>query len=93
MKLLLEKNKDLVKEANNYGETAFHYVAFYDLYTIVEDLVDVDKSAGYLADWIFGRTPLHVAAKEGNVNVMKKLVEYFPDTWEIVDGSGQNNCT
>lgn len=90
VKLLLENNKNLVKEVDNYGWTAFHYVACNDLYTIVEDLVNADKSAGYVADKEYKRTALHLAAYKGNIRVMKKLLEYYPDTWDILDGKDQN---
>lgn len=91
VKLLLRKKQDLIKVADNYGWTAFHYVAYNDLYTVVEDLVSADKySVAYLADKKHERTPLHVAAYKGNVRVMKELVKYYPDSWETVDGNGQN---
>ncbi|WOH16483.1 hypothetical protein DCAR_0936038 [Daucus carota subsp. sativus] len=89
VKLLLERNKALIKVPDKHGWTVFHYVALNDLHAIVEDLVRVDKSVGYLVA-LFERTPLHVAAYEGNVNVMKKLLEYYPDTLDIVDSRGQN---
>lgn len=60
MKLLLDKKKDLMKVADNYGWTVYHYVAYNDLHTIVEDLVRADKSVGYLSDKEYKRTPLHV---------------------------------
>lgn len=90
VKVLLEKNKDLIKKADDYGWTAFHYVAYNDLHTIVEDLVVADKFVGHRTDKYHGRTALHIAAYQGNVRVMKKLVEYYPDSWEIVDCHGNN---
>ncbi|KAK1400891.1 hypothetical protein POM88_000496 [Heracleum sosnowskyi] len=90
VKLLLDKNKDLLKVPDEYEWTAFHYVAYNNLHTIVDDLVGEDKFVAYLPDKKDKRTTLHVAACKGNICVMKKLVEYFPDCWEIVDGKGQN---
>lgn len=90
MKLLLERDTNLVKVADNYGWTAYHYVAYNNLYKIVKDLVGADKSVGYLVDTDYKRTALHLASYRGNVRVMKELLKYFPDCWEIVDGAGRN---
>lgn len=79
-----------MKVADNYGWTAYHYVACNDLYTIVGDLVHANKSMCYLADKDYKRTGFHIAAYRGNVRVMKEFLKYFPDSWEIVDGSGRN---
>ncbi|KAK1401288.1 hypothetical protein POM88_000893 [Heracleum sosnowskyi] len=92
VKVLLNKNKALTKVVDNYGWTAYHYVAYNNLDTIVEALVGdgADKSVAYLQDNEYKRTALHVAACKGNLRVLKKLIEYFPDSWEIEDGSGRN---
>lgn len=90
MELLLERNKALVKETDDYGWTAFHYVAYNDLDTVVEPLVGADKYVAYLKDTKYQRTALHIAAYQGNLSVMKKFVEFFPDSWEVADGNGRN---
>lgn len=93
MKLLLEKNKDLIKVADSNGWTAFHYVAHNnhnDLGKVVKFLMNVNKSVAYLADEKYKRTPLHVAACKGNEFVMEEFLKYVPDGWENVDGNGQN---
>ncbi|KAL1804396.1 hypothetical protein ACET3Z_033043 [Daucus carota] len=90
VKLLLEKERGLIKKADSYGWTAFHYAAHNDLYSIVKDLVAADKSVGYLTDLYHGKTALHVAAYQGNYIVMHKLVQYFPDSLQTVDWQGRN---
>lgn len=90
LKLLLDKKKDLIKVADNYGWTVYHYVAYNDLHNIVEDLVCVDKSVGYLSDTELKRTALHVAAFEGHTYVMSELMICYPDSQEIADGNGKN---
>ncbi|WOH16489.1 hypothetical protein DCAR_0936044 [Daucus carota subsp. sativus] len=90
VKLLLEKDRGLIKKADCYGWTAFHYAAHNDLYSIVKDLVAADKSVGYLTDLYHGKTALHVAAYQGNYIVMHKLVQYFPDSLQTVDWQGRN---
>lgn len=87
---MLGKNKGLMKITDNYGWTAFHYMAFNNIHGIVKRLVRIDKSVGYLVDTEHRRTPLHIAAYEGNLLVMKELVKYFPDSWDMVDGNFQN---
>nr|XP_017223896.1 PREDICTED: protein ACCELERATED CELL DEATH 6-like isoform X2 [Daucus carota subsp. sativus] len=91
VKLLTDKRKYLIEEQDDNGWTVFHYVACNDLYTIVENLVSEDcKSAAYVRDKKYKRTALHVAAYKGNVRVMEKLVQYFPDCWDMVDKNCQN---
>ncbi|KAL8108570.1 hypothetical protein AgCh_024879 [Apium graveolens] len=90
MKLLLDKKKDLTKEADNYGWTVYHYAAYNNLHKIVEDLLCVDKFGGNLPDKEHKRTPLHVAAYQGHDDVMRVLLSYYPDSWEIADGNGKN---
>ncbi|KAK1400687.1 hypothetical protein POM88_000292 [Heracleum sosnowskyi] len=90
MKLLLAHKRDLMNVSDDYGWTVYHYLAYNDLHKIVHDLVSVDKSVGYRTDKEHKRTPLHVAAYEGKLNVMKELKKYFPDSLETVDGNGQN---
>lgn len=90
LKVLLDRNKDLVKVADMYGWTAFHYVAYYNFDTLVEGLVRADRWVAYLADKEYKRTALHVAAYKGSVRVMKELLKYFPDLVDILDMSGRN---
>ncbi|XP_063941192.1 protein ACCELERATED CELL DEATH 6-like [Daucus carota subsp. sativus] len=92
---LLDWNIGLLKEVDDYGWTVFHYAAHNDLHTIVELIIgllvaDEDKYVAYHKDKMYGRTPLHIAAYTGNVDVMKTFVKHFPDCWEITDGSGRN---
>ncbi|KAL8110484.1 protein ACCELERATED CELL DEATH 6-like [Apium graveolens] len=90
LKLLLKKKQYLVTEIDNYGWTVLHYVAFNDLYTVVEDIAGASKHVGYIRDREYGRTALHVAAYEGNVRVMEKLLNFFPGSWDIVNARDQN---
>ncbi|XP_074331465.1 uncharacterized protein LOC141668464 [Apium graveolens] len=91
MKLLLENLKDLIKIADDYGWTAFHYAAYNGVYGIVEVLVSVDKSVGYLVEKEYKRTPLHIAAAYRNYpRMLMELAKCYPDCWEVVDGNGQN---
>lgn len=91
VKLLLGKSKDLINQRDYKGWTVFHYVAYNDHYTIVEDLAGAaEEHVPYLRDWRKERTALHVAAYKGNIRVMEELLKYFPDSLDIVDGRDRN---
>ncbi|KAF1002028.1 protein ACCELERATED CELL DEATH 6-like [Apium graveolens] len=95
VKLLLSKgNTDLVEVEDDYGWTVFHFAAYKHFHRIVELLLAEDKYVGnrsvvYKLDKK-GRIAFHLAAYEGAVRVMVELLKYYPDSWEIVDGSGRN---
>ncbi|KAK1401184.1 hypothetical protein POM88_000789 [Heracleum sosnowskyi] len=90
LKLLLDKNKHLLRAADMHGWTVFHYVAYYNLDTLVDDLASADKSLAYLVDKKYKRTALHVAAHQGNVRVMKEIIKHFPDSLGMLDARGEN---
>ncbi|KAK1369146.1 hypothetical protein POM88_035238 [Heracleum sosnowskyi] len=88
MELLLKKRKDLIKVADNYGWTVYHYVAYNDLHAIVKYLVDVeypDRSVGNLSDIEHKRTPLHVAAYEGKAKWRKTDSWWAKVDWQVLD--------
>lgn len=91
---LLKKNTNLVEAQDDYGWTVFHFAAYKDFHRIVRLILAKEKYVGnqsvvYKLDKK-GRIAFHVAAYEGAVRVMKVLLEYYPDSWEIVDGTGRN---
>lgn len=92
--LLLKGNTNLFEVQDDYGWTTFHFVANKDFHKIVRLLVAEDKYVGnhsvvYKLDKK-DRIAFHVAAYEGHVLVMEELLKYYPDSWEIVDGTGRN---
>lgn len=80
VKLLLKDYKDLVDQKDDGGKTALHLVASNNLPMIVDDLVAAKSGVGYLED-NYGLTALHIAAHAGNIDVMVKLLEHYPDLW------------
>ncbi|KAL8107323.1 protein ACCELERATED CELL DEATH 6-like [Apium graveolens] len=90
MRLLLEKNEDLPKVADNNGWTAFHFAAHNNLWASIKDLVNADKPVAYYADKKYKRTAIHIASYKGHTVVLSELLKYLPDAWESVDGNSQN---
>ncbi len=70
----MSKNKCDVKAADNNLETALHFAARFPAIAIVRYLVLSGKIAVDVKDRQ-GKTPLHVAAEEGNLELVKCLVE------------------
>lgn len=87
---LLEKNRDLIKIADNNGWSAFHFAAHNDLDQWIQYLLNIDKSVAYLTDKTYKRTPLHIAAYKGRITVLREFLKCLPDAWESVDANGQN---
>jgi ankyrin repeat protein len=54
-----------------------------------KQLLDKDREVAYMKD-TEGQTPLHIAARSGNVKAMKVIVERCPDCCELVDNRGWN---
>lgn len=87
---LLEWKKDLIKETDDHGWSAFHYAAYYDHEEIVQGLLKVDLSMVYLAEKNANRTAFHIAAMQGSINVMEKLIAFCPDCCYMIDKRGRN---
>lgn len=86
----MEKNKDIIRVADNNGWTAFHYMAHNNMCLWLEYLLSVDRSVAYQVDKKYKRTPLHVAAYKGHYFVLRILLKNLPDAWDHVDVNGQN---
>lgn len=87
VKLLLSKHKDLVDQKDARGKTALHLVAMNNFPIIIDDLVDAKSRVRYLKDDI-GVTALHIAAFKGHIDVMKKLLERYPEICGIYEMMG-----
>ena len=54
-------------------------------------LLTADKTTAYIvASKDDNNTALHLAARKGHVEAMKEFLFHCPDSWEIVNGRGQN---
>ncbi|KAL8111595.1 hypothetical protein AgCh_019348 [Apium graveolens] len=74
----------MIKTADDYGWTVFHYVAYNGIHEIIEDLVRVDKSVGYLVEKECKATALHIAAYNNKALVLWELSNFYPDCWEAL---------
>ncbi|KAH1040655.1 hypothetical protein J1N35_042398 [Gossypium stocksii] len=87
---ILEKKEDLTKKKDKDGHTPLHYAAHIGCNSVVEVLLEKDVSAAYIGDKNLGMTPLLVAARQGNVRTVKKILSKCPDCCEKVDKRGLN---
>ncbi|XP_058182856.1 protein ACCELERATED CELL DEATH 6-like [Rhododendron vialii] len=89
---LLDWKVDLINEADPYGWTPLHYATYIGNVAAIGELLETENSAAYIAkaDKEDGNTAFHIAAAHGNVDVMRMLLSYSPDCWEIVNFKGQN---
>lgn len=77
-----------VSEADKFGLTPFHYAAHYGCLEIFEVLLKADDSIAYKPDKLEGMSAVHIAAKNGCVQIIRKLIEKFPDAWELLNDKG-----
>ncbi|KAM3268319.1 hypothetical protein P3S67_031260 [Capsicum chacoense] len=85
-------NKPLSEEPDLWGWNALHYAVKLGLEDVVSDMLGWKKSLVYLQagsenDWT---TTIHIAASEGDVNMIIELLNHFPDCWDILNSNNQN---
>ncbi|CAK7349929.1 unnamed protein product [Dovyalis caffra] len=94
VKTLLPKEQSLTKIADENGWSPLHYAAYFssrDSTSIVKILLKYDVSAAYnTIDTDKKRTALHIAAIQGNAEVMEEIVSACPACCELVDSRGWN---
>ncbi|KAL5707903.1 hypothetical protein ACHQM5_018754 [Ranunculus cassubicifolius] len=89
MKILLEKQKFLIKVGDDKGWNALHHAVYHDFHERVVQLLEVDKTI-VCVPANDGRTALHIAATEGSLISIEHIIRFCPDCWELVDSKGQN---
>ncbi|KAM3236367.1 hypothetical protein P3L10_016404 [Capsicum annuum] len=85
-------NKPLCEELDLWGWNSLHYVVKLGLEDIVSAMLRWKKSLVYLPagsenDWT---TAIHIAASEGDVNMINKLLNHCPDCWDMLKSNNQN---
>ncbi|XP_042513772.1 ankyrin repeat-containing protein At5g02620-like [Macadamia integrifolia] len=90
VKILLEKKRELVNKVDENGRTALHYAtAFKKRHMIVQQLLRHDTSIGYQLD-NDGLSAFHIAALESSIKVFKELIQWCPDSGELLDKNHRN---
>ncbi|XP_017614009.1 ankyrin repeat-containing protein ITN1-like [Gossypium arboreum] len=90
IRVILEKG-NLTKERDEDGRTPLHYAAHLGRrFSVVEELLKRDVSAAYVGDKKRGMTPLLMAARQGYVGTVSKILSLCPDCCEKVDNIGLN---
>ncbi|MBA0572738.1 hypothetical protein Golob_003061, partial [Gossypium lobatum] len=85
------KKGNLTKERDEDGHTPLHYAAHLgSSFSVVEELLKWDVSAAYRGDKKWGMTPLLMAARQGNLGTVLKILSLCPDCCEKVDNEGLN---
>ncbi|KAH9681292.1 ANK REP REGION domain-containing protein [Citrus sinensis] len=99
LRKLLEKKENLIKETDQYGWTPIHYAAYHGMYWInrfygnygtVNLLLETDQSASNIADKDRKMTALHLAAGQGNAEIVDAIISKNPECYELVDNRGWN---
>uniref|UniRef100_A0A6N2KUT7 Uncharacterized protein n=1 Tax=Salix viminalis TaxID=40686 RepID=A0A6N2KUT7_SALVM len=90
---ILQKEERLTKLTDENGWSPLHYAAYFSRWNdilVVKLLLECDESAAYIGETEKKRTPLHIAAIQGRVNVMKEIVSRCPTCCDLVDNRGWN---
>ncbi|KAM3268304.1 hypothetical protein P3S67_031245 [Capsicum chacoense] len=85
-------NKLLCEETDLRGWNLLHYAVKLELAGVVSDMLRWKKSLVYLPagsenDWT---TAIHIAANEGDVNMIRKLLNHCPDCCDVLNSNNQN---
>lgn len=91
-KPLLERKISLCEKNDDFGWTPLHYsIKVYNA-EAVGMILERKRSAAYIhagsdKEWTTG---FHIAARGGNIEMMKGISKKCPDCWEMMNSKGQN---
>ncbi|XP_041017887.1 ankyrin repeat-containing protein At5g02620-like [Juglans microcarpa x Juglans regia] len=86
---VIKKEPNLASEADDFGWTPLHYAAHYGSVQVMKLLLKyAGSSAAYIKDKE-GMSALHIAAEQGHLMVVTKVVSEFPSTYELLDNKGR----
>ncbi|KAF7058595.1 hypothetical protein CFC21_065617 [Triticum aestivum] len=89
IKMLLEWNKDLIRQADRSSRsTPLHFAASWGEHEVISLLLDADQSAAYQPD-IDRSFPIHVAAYANKVKAVSVLLDGRRDCAELRDANGR----
>ncbi|KAM3379407.1 hypothetical protein P3S68_011821 [Capsicum galapagoense] len=85
-------NKPLCEEPDLWGWNSLRYAVKLGFEDIVSDMLGWKKSLVYLPagnenDWT---TAIHIAASEGDINMINELLKHCPDCWDMLNSNSQN---
>ncbi|KAE8010315.1 hypothetical protein FH972_006697 [Carpinus fangiana] len=87
---LPEKIDGISRKVDSNGWTPLHLAVCVPFSSSkIKWLLAKDREVAYMKD-TEGQTPLHIAARSGNVQAMKVIIKRCPDCCELVDNRGWN---
>ncbi|KAH9319563.1 hypothetical protein KI387_021332, partial [Taxus chinensis] len=90
IKRLIHRNPEILKEVDNCHMTVLHHAAYLkEMSQIAKIVLEKDSSLCYQVD-MNGHSALHIAVKEGNVDLVREILNYGTDCIEVVDNDGRN---
>nr|KJB78089.1 hypothetical protein B456_012G176800 [Gossypium raimondii] len=89
-RIILDKKGNLTKKTDENGHTPLHYAAHLGHNAVLGELLKWDISVAYIGDKKRGMTPLLMAARQGHVGTVSKILSLCPDCCEKVDNKGLN---
>ncbi|KAH7858789.1 hypothetical protein Vadar_028071 [Vaccinium darrowii] len=92
IKKLLDRNKELIDQADAQGWTPLHYAAYCGDKKAVRELLQRNNSVGYTrtTESHDNGIALHIAAAAGYEDVMEEILSHCLDCWEMVNSNGKN---
>ncbi|XP_057950293.1 uncharacterized protein LOC131145174 isoform X2 [Malania oleifera] len=85
---LLRKKPDLITQEDVYGRTALHYAAK-SAPKFTKWLLEKNAYLAYKGDKN-GLTPLHLAARTSSIENIRAILDFCPDSMELLDGEGRH---
>ncbi|GLJ46187.1 hypothetical protein SUGI_0972840 [Cryptomeria japonica] len=90
IKKLLDRRPELLMQADHFGRTPLHNIAYVKKSSkIAKLLLEKDISLSYKVDNNH-QSALHIVVVEENVDLVKEILKYAPQCFEIVDKDGRN---
>ncbi|KAL5849028.1 hypothetical protein ACOSQ4_007041 [Xanthoceras sorbifolium] len=87
---IIQRKRSLTKQIDDNGWTPLHCAAYYGRFQVTCILLESDKSVAYIGDKYRMMTPLHLAASQGHIDIMKEIILFCPDCYDLVDDRGWN---